>query len=678
MISDTPADVREARARAAELETRLTAIRLSAWEMDRRLAQSEFALSRALGHIARTQPLLRIMRGLLVSMQDSKFWQLRQRWFALKKRFGMTEIGPQPYFAPVIDETDERWETELPYQRWLVGNRLRPTDIARIAELTARMRRRPLISVLVPVYDPPEDFLRAMLDSVVGQHYRNWELCIVDDASTQPHVRPIIEEYAAKDDRIRPFYRGTNGHIAAASNDALALAKGEFIALLDHDDTLAPEALFEVAFALDGDDADIVYSDEDKIDGEGERSDPYFKPDWAPDSLLARNYVSHLGVYRTALVREIGGFRAGFEGSQDYDLVLRASERTRRIRHIPRVLYHWRVSAHSTAGARDQKGYAQRAAVRALAEALVRRGEPGRVVEDPDVPGIYSIRYDIRTPELVSIIIPTRDHADDLERCLRSIFQPHAEPLEAGTQFEVVLLDNGSTDPATERLLAAWQAREPDRFRVVRHDVPFNFSAINNHAATHARGRYLLFLNNDTEAITPDWIAAMVEQAQRPSIGAVGAKLLYADDTVQHAGVVVGLGGVAGHSHKYYPASAPGYFYMLQTVNNYSAVTGACLMVRRDVFDEVGGFDPELAIAFNDVDLCMRIAAAGYYNVYLPHVQLYHYESKSRGVEDTPEKLARFLREQRIMQRRWHTSDVPDPFYNLNLTLLTEDYAIRA
>jgi GT2 family glycosyltransferase len=673
MISETSADVREARARAAELEARLTAIRLSAWEMDRRLAQSEFALSRALGHIARTQPLLRIMRGLLVSMQDSKFWQLRQQWFALKKRFGMTEIGPQPYFAPVIDETDERWEAELPYQRWLVGNRLRPTDIARISELTARMRTRPLISVLVPVYDPPEDFLRAMLDSVVGQHYRNWELCIVDDASTQPHVRLIIEEYAAKDDRIRPLYRSENGHIAAASNDALALARGEFVALLDHDDTLAPEALFEVAFALDGDPADIVYSDEDKIDGEGTRSDPYFKPDWAPDSLLARNYVSHLGVYRTSLVREIGGFRAGFEGSQDYDLVLRASERTRRILHIPRVLYHWRVSAHSTAGARDQKGYAQRAAVRALEEALARRGEPGRVVEDAEVPGIYSIRYEVRTPELVSIIIPTRDHAEDLERCLRALFEA-----STWSHFEVVLLDNGSTEPATARLLAAWQAREPERFRVVRYDVPFNFSTINNHAVTHARGRYLLFLNNDTEAITPDWIGAMVEQAQRPSIGAVGAKLLYADDTVQHAGVVIGLGGVAGHSHKYYPASAPGYFYMLQTVNNYSAVTGACLMVRREVFEQVGGFDAELAIAFNDVDLCLRIAAAGYYNVYLPHVQLYHYESKSRGMEDTPEKMARFLREQRTMQRRWHTADVPDPFYNLNLTLLTEDYAIRA
>ncbi|HTW83805.1 MAG TPA: glycosyltransferase family 2 protein [Candidatus Sulfotelmatobacter sp.] len=579
--------------------------------------------------------------------------------------------GPLPYWLPDVDDDEGVFERNADYERWLNEHRVRPSDIERMREFLPPLPVRPVFSVIMPVYETPEKYLRAAIDSVQQQVYPHWELCIADDASRQPHVRAVLDEYAA-DPRVKIVYRQQNGHIAAASNSALELATGDFVALLDHDDLLSPDALFENALVVTRfPDVDVIYSDEDKIDDAGRRSDPYFKPDWSPDSLLSRNYVSHLGIYRRSIVEQIGGFRTGFEGSQDYDLLLRATELARRVEHIPRLLYHWRVHSGSVASSRSQKDYAYDAAQAAILEALERRGEPGRIVHSDAVPGTYTVRYELRTKDRVSIIIPTRDHGDDVDRCLRSIFERSTYP-----DIEVVLLDNGSTDEESLRVFGAWLEREPERVKLVRHDVPFNFSEINNYAATQASGTYLLFLNNDTEVITRDWLEAMVEQAQRPSIGAVGAKLLYEDGTVQHGGVIIGLGGVAGHSHKYFPGDAPGYFATLQTVNNFSAVTAACLMIRRAVFEEVGGFDEELAIAFNDVDFCLRVRAAGYFNVYLPHVELFHYESKSRGHEDTPEKMARFLREQLVMHERWRTAEVIDPHYNRNLTRLTEDYAL--
>ncbi|MBV8748123.1 MAG: glycosyltransferase family 2 protein [Candidatus Eremiobacteraeota bacterium] len=605
-------------------------------------------------------------------MQSSKFWQARNAWFALKARLRVNASGPQPHWVPEVDDIADVFERDPAYDRWLLANQTRPADVRRLRDLLPLLTLRPTFSVLMPVYETRERYLRDAIESVLAQAYPDWELCIADDASRSPHVREVLDEYAHDDERVKLVYRETNGHIAAASNSALAIARGEFVALLDHDDLLAPDALFENALVVNRHpDVGMIYSDEDKIDDRGRRSSPYFKPDWSPDSLLSRNYISHLGVYRRSIVDDVGGFRVGFEGSQDYDLALRVSERAGRIEHVPRVLYHWRIHEESTASTRTQKGYAYDAATRALSEALERRGEPGRIEPDEETPGIYTVRYAIARKDRVSIIVPTRNHGDDVERCLHSIFDRSTYP-----DFDVVLLDNGSDDPASLRTFGRWAAREPDRVQVVPYDVPFNFSRINNYAAAQASGTYLLFLNNDTEVITPDWLEAMVEQAQRPSIGAVGAKLLYDDGTVQHAGVVIGLGGVAGHSHKYYPGTEPGYFGTLQTVNNFSAVTAACLMVRRTVFDEVGRFDEGLAIAFNDVDLCLRIRNAGYYNVYLPHVSLYHYESKSRGLEDTPEKQARFLREQQVMHERWRTAIDPDPHYNVNLTRATEDFAI--
>jgi O-antigen biosynthesis protein len=558
------------------------------------------------------------------------------------------------------------------YDYWITQNT--PTDEAlrNMAKSVRFLAYQPLISVVMPTYNTPERFLRAAIDSVLNQAYPYWELCIADDASTEPHVRRILEDYAAKETRIKLALREQNGHIAAASNSALKLAIGEYVALLDHDDAITPDALYQVVTLLNQHpEADMIYSDEDKWDEQEKRMNPFFKPDWCPDSFLTRMYTCHLGVYRRALVEQVGGFRVGYEGSQDYDLVLRVTEQTQNIFHLPKILYHWRINAASVASSPDAKPYAYEAAVKAIADALDRRGEGGRVLTNPRYPGTYTIRYAIPKPQLVSIIIPTRDLGSVLDRCLESIFAKSTYP-----NYEIILIDNGSEEPETLALIKAWKRREGDRFKSYRLDVPFNFSTINNYAVAQAKGEYLLFLNNDTEVIEPDWIEAMVEQAQRESIGAVGALLLYPDETIQHAGVVLGIGGIGGHSHKHFPATHPGYFNQVLLTSNYSAVTAACLMCRREVFEAIGGFDEQLSVAFNDVDLCLKMQEKGYQNIYLPHVKLYHHESKSRGYEDTPEKIRRFEKETAVMKRKWNQLLQQDPCYNPNLTKEREDFTL--
>ena len=549
-----------------------------------------------------------------------------------------------------------------PYVRWMIVHNPSESDFEAMRAAIGRFDRRPLISIIMPVFNPPEKYLRAAIESVRQQIYPHWELCIADGNSSSREHREMLAEYAANDARIKIVYRLDNGAISHASNLALELATGEFVGFLDHDDVLAPEALYEVAKIVNQQaDADMVYSDEDEIHDDGHRSDPFFKPDWCPDSFLSRMYTRHFGVYRRALVEDVGRLRPEFEGSQDYDLVLRLTERTTRIHHIPKVLYHRRIRSAAMPTDESSKPYLTIEAERALNEALVRRNEPGVVNASADRPGTYIVRYQIKSPGLVSLIIPTRDHGEDVDRCLTTLFETTTY-----TNFEIVLLDNGSTDPESLAVFERW-ARKDRRIRIVRYDVPFNFSQINNYAVAQSNGQYLLFLNNDTEIITPDWIEAMVEQAQRPTIGAVGALLLYPDGSVQHAGVVIGLGGVAGHSHKHYPGEDSGYFSALKAVTNYSAVTGACLMVRRDVFEKVGGFDDKLAVAFNDVDFCLKLRQAGYHNVYLPHVKLYHHESKSRGYETTPERQARFEREIHTIKDRWRPDVNPDPCYSPEL-----------
>ena len=562
--------------------------------------------------------------------------------------------------------------TQSPYERWLDRHALRDADVATVRATAKLLPYRPVISIVMATYNSPDAYLRQAIDSVRAQAYAEWELCIADDASTVARVRKTLDAYAASDVRIRVVKRTTNGHISEASNSALAIASGEYVGFLDHDDLLTPDALFEVALLLNQrPGTDFIYSDEDKIDDTGTLSEPHFKPDWAPDSFLSRMYTCHFSVMRKSLIDEVGGMRSRFDGSQDYDLTLRVTERTTKIEHIPRILYHWRKHANSTAMMLSSKPYTSGAAERALSEAIGRRNEPGTVAEREDAPGTYIIRYEIKHPGKVSIIIPTRDHGVDVDRCLTSIF---AKTTYAN--FDIVLVDNGSTDQASIKTFYSWTKRQ-NRVKVLRYDIPFNFSAINNFAARRTNGEYLLFLNNDTEVISNDWLTAMVEQAQRPTIGAVGALLLFPDDTVQHAGVIIGIGSVAGHSHKYFPRDAPGYFSMLKAINNFSAVTGACLMVRREVFEEVGTLDESLAVAFNDIDFCLKLNQAGYRNIYLPHVLLYHHESKSRGHDTTPEKNARFKSEINRMFERWNTAEYRDPYYNPHLTITHENFAIR-
>jgi len=530
----------------------------------------------------------------------------------------------------------------------------------------------PRISLIMPVYNTPAPFLRAAIDSVLGQIYERWELCVADDASTQPHVRPILEEYRQRDARIKVAYREVNGHIAAASNSALELASGDYIALLDHDDVLAEHALYHVAAELEQHaQADIVYSDEDKIDEQGKRCDPHFKPDWNPDLLLSQNYVSHLGVYRASLVRQVGGFRQGFEGSQDFDLLLRclAASSAERVRHIPAILYHWRESAGSTALSEEDKGYSTPAGVRALRDYLVARGRADVEVEPGPFPTTYRLRYPLPpAPPKVSLIIPTRNGCDILRTCIESILEKTTYP-----NYEILVVDNQSDD---ERTLAYFrEVTATPRVRVLRYDHPFNFSAINNFAVTQVDGEVVALVNNDIEVISPDWLGEMVRHALRPEIGAVGAKLYYSNDTLQHAGVIVGLGGVAGHSHKHYPRGAAGYSRRLSLVQNLSAVTAACLAVRRSTYLDVGGLDEvNLKVAFNDVDFCLRLCERGWLNVWTPYAELYHHESVSRGAEDSPEKVRRFQQEISYMMDRWGERLAKDPYYNPMLTLEREDF----
>jgi GT2 family glycosyltransferase len=473
----------------------------------------------------------------------------------------------------------------------------------------------------MPVFNVAETWLRQAITSVTRQLYANWELCVVDDASSDPHVRMVIEEYAAKDPRIKPVFAMTNAGIAMASNAGLQAASGAFVALLDHDDELAPEALLEVAKLLNHrPELDLIYTDEDKIDRDGNRCDPASKPGWSPDLLLSMNYICHLTVVRTTRLNRLGGFRAGFDGSQDYDLVLRVTEQADKIAHIPKVLYHWRKIPGSAAESFAAKPQASTAVRRAFGEALGRRGVDGSV--DMVSHGRYRVRYAVPEHPLVSIIIPTKDRIDLLSRCLESI-----QSKTAYRKYKILVIDNNSEETATRRYFFEIAARHV----VVSYPPPFNWAAINNFASRRATGAYLLFLNNDVEAIEPEWLEALLEPAQRKDVGAVGAKLLFPNHTIQHAGAVLGIGGVCGHAFKGLPGDTPGYLDHAKAVRNDSAVTGACLMTRRDVFQSVGGFDEQLRVAFSDIDFCLRVRDKGCLIVYTPCAALYHHESATRG-----------------------------------------------
>ena len=565
-----------------------------------------------------------------------------------------------------------RWQT-IRYRR-LVAKTER-FDADAIAREIADMQYKPLISLLVPVYNVEPRWLRRCVESVRQQFYPNWELCLADDCSTDPRVRATLEELVAQDSRIKVVFREKNGHISRATNSALEIAVGEFIGLLDNDDELPPHALYEVVKVLNADNGlDLIYTDEDKIDEQGKRFSPHFKPDYSPDLLLSTNYISHFGVYRKSIVDEIGGLRVGYEGSQDYDLVLRFVEHTTRDRicHIPKVLYHWRTLATSTASSGNAKSYTSDAGLRALRSAMDRRGIPAEVhLEGPN--GIYDVEYDIAEPALVSVIIPTKNGYDNIERCLNSIIEKTTYE-----NYEIIIADNGSTNEKMFDLYDRYRERLGDRFHVEEIDIPFNFSRINNLAAQKAQGRYLLFMNDDTEVIMPDWMRTMVSFCQLERVGVVGAKLYYPDNTIQHAGIVLGLTGVAGHIQVGFPRGDFGYFGRLIENVNYSAVTAACCMVKAEDFRAVDGFDEDLAVAYNDVDLCIRIGRLGRDIVWAHEAELYHFESVTRGYDVKNErKKARLQTEAKKLYARYTDLIDNDPYYNPNLSRTSGNYWVR-
>ncbi len=563
----------------------------------------------------------------------------------------------------------------LDYQDWIETVEVPSLpNIEEINDMLASMITSPLISVVMPVYNPAEIYLRACLDSVLAQSYPHWELCIADDNSPKEHVQRILREYERKDSRIHVVYRPQNGHISAASNSALEIAGGNFVALLDHDDVLPEHALLFMAQAICAQpEAQVFYSDEDKLNERGERFAPHFKSDWNPDLFFSQNYVSHLGVYRRELLRHIGGFRLGVEGSQDQDLLLRCLPHLRhdQIVHIPRVLYHWRTVEGSTALASGEKSYTTEAGIKALRDYFACQ-QPGVSVEAGLLPNTYRVRYPIpESAPLVSLLIPTRDRRALTETAVRSIIEKSTY-----SHFEILILDNGSVEQDTLDFFMQIQ-QEDSRVKVLRYDHPFNYSAINNFGARHAKGSIVGLVNNDVEVINPEWLSEMVSHCLRPEIGCVGAKLYYSNDTLQHGGVILGLGGVGGHSHKQYPRHHPGYFCRLLLTQTLSAVTAACLLIRKEIYDEVAGLDEEnLHVAFNDVDFCLKVREAGYRNLWTPYAELYHYESISRGAEDSPEKIARFAKEINFMKTKWGRHLEVDPFYSQNLTKDREDFSI--
>ena len=531
-------------------------------------------------------------------------------------------------------------------------------------------------SILVPLYNTPLNFLSEMIESVKAQTYGNFELCLADGSDdAHGEVGRVCLKYAEKDNRIIYKKLAENKGIAGNTNECIGMATGDFLALFDHDDLLHPAALYEMMKVICEKDADFVYSDESVFEN-GDITDIinlHFKTDFAPDNLLANNYICHFTTFDAKLIEKAGMFRQ-YDGSQDHDMILRLTDAAKKICHIPKVLYYWRSHPASVASDISAKMYAVDAGKRVVKDYLSAKGINAEVESTKVFPAIYKIKYPLDEKPLVSILIPNKDHIKDLTRCIESI-----RILSTYDNFEIIIIENNSTEEITFRYYEYLASL--NNVRVIRYPYGFNYSAINNYGARYAKGEYLLLLNNDTEVITLEWIEEMLMYAKRPDVGAVGAKLYYEDDTVQHAGIVVGLGAhrAAGHVHYRVPKDAKGYMGKLHYVQNVSAVTGACLMVKKSLYDELGGLDEQFTVAFNDVDFCLRAMEKGYLNIFTPDAELYHYESKSRGLEDTEEKNARFLREVDMFRERWiKLIEKGDPYYNVNFSLDRADYAIRS
>lgn len=557
---------------------------------------------------------------------------------------------------------------KLYYKRWLERNEQSYTQ-KEVNDYLSKLSYQPKFSFLIPVYNVEEKYLRECIDSIRKQQYKNWELCIADDKSTATHIRPLLEEYMRLDKRIRVVFREENGHISAATNSALEIATGEFIALVDNDDYIRETALFEVVKLMNCyEHVDMVYTDEDKVDAEGQyRLSPFFKPDWSPDAFWGHMYLCHLGIYRTEIARRIGGFRIGYEGSQDYDFALRFTEQTKNIYHVPKILYHWRMIPTSTAASADNKDYAYDASLRAKKSAIERRGY-NAVIEEDMHKRSTNVRFNLEEDDFISIIIPTKDHTDLVERCISSIHR-----LSLYRNFEVILIDNGSTEESKNYFNEMEQRYS--FLRILELPIPFNYSHLNNEGVKVAQGNLLLFLNNDIEVITGDFLERMGGQAKLPYTGAVGATLYYPNCQVQHAGIL-SLNNSPVHAfHNFYRGEL-GYFGRLSLTYNYLAVTGAALMIEKSKFLEVNGFTEELSISYNDVDLGLKLYDKGYFNSVRGDVEFFHFESQTRGY-DIGEKKERMEKEKSYLNNKWSKYLEHDPFYNENLTQEKVDFTLK-
>ena len=560
-------------------------------------------------------------------------------------------------------------EPEDIYQKWIAANE--PTEEELEEQRKHKFSNQPKISIIIPMYNTPVKFFGELVDSLINQTYTNWELCLADGSNEE---NPELKDIYSKDSRIKYKFIGENKGISGNTNEALTLATGDFIGLLDHDDILPVFSLYEVVKCINNHpEVDFIYTDEDKFEEVGgKRYDPYFKSDFGPDTLRANNYICHFSVFRKDLMEKLGGFRSDFDGAQDYDILLRMSEIAEHIYHIPKILYHWRVHELSTAKAgAHAKPYAYEAGKKAVQAHIDRLGLKG-TVEAGNTLGTYKVNYEVIGNPKVSIIIPNKDYASTLKVCLKSIIK-----LTTYKNYEIIVVENNSTEDETFEYYKKIDGK--DNIKVVYYpEKVFNYSAIINFGVRNCTGDYVIQLNNDTELLTPNWLQEMLGFAQREDVGAVGVKMYYPDRTIQHAGIIVGIGGVAGHVFKNIPKNLHGYFSKDAMIQNLSAVTAACIMTPRKIYDDVGYMDEEFKVAFNDVDFCLKIRETGKLIVYTPYVEFIHYESKSRGYEDTVEKQQRFKGEIDRFYSKWQGFlDKGDPYYNINLRLDNDQCAIK-
>ena len=578
----------------------------------------------------------------------------------------LKHYGVRGFYARLLERFEER---EVEYQEWYEKNKPSEEELAR--QRKKKWKEPVTISVLVPAYRTPEVFLRQMIESVLNQTYPHLELCIADGSGENISVEKVVKEYQAKDQRVRYQRLEKNEGIAGNTNAAIRMATGDYLALFDHDDLLAPNALFEVASTIEKDKADVVYTDEDKVTSDlKEHFQPHFKPDFNPDLLCSNNYICHLFVVKRSLALKLGGQDPAYDGAQDYDFIFRCTEEAEKIVHIAKILYHWRVHQASTADNPTSKMYAFDAGKRAIEAHLQRIGAKAEVSHTKDL-GFYRVKYQVQGNPKVSIVIPNKDEKETLKKCLESIWQKTTY-----SNYEIILVENNST---TREIRDYYQELDgKNGVRVVYWDKEFNYSAINNFGISYAKGEYILCLNNDITVISPEWMEELLANCQRPEVGIVGARLYYPDNTIQHAGIVLGMGGCAGSLFVGLARSRGGYLHKAALQQDLSAVTAACFIVKKEAFEKVGGFEEKLAVAFNDVDFCLKVRHAGYLVVYDPYAELYHHESKTRGYENTEAKKRRFQEEIEYMRCHWMPDILRDPYYNENLSLKASDYSLRS